>query len=119
VRGSNSLKAFRYRPIGSLASLGQRQAIAEIGSIRLSGLPAWLAWRTIYLSKLPTLANKMRVGLDWIKELITPIDTVQIPISRETLGGYLATAMPAPHPPAGNRPSQNTVSSPRSEHAVR
>jgi NADH:ubiquinone reductase (H+-translocating) len=90
IRGSSALKTFKYRPLGSLASLGQRQAIAEIGALRLSGLLAWFAWRTIYLAKMPTLANKIRVGLDWIKELITPVDTVQLPIIRENLGVVLA-----------------------------
>jgi NADH dehydrogenase len=90
VRGSGALKPFTYQPLGSLASLGQRRAIAEIGSLRLSGLPAWFAWRTIYLAKMPTLANKVRVGLDWIKELITPVDTVQIPTTREDMGEVLS-----------------------------
>ncbi|MGE5334325.1 MAG: NAD(P)/FAD-dependent oxidoreductase [Nitrososphaerota archaeon] len=85
IRGSTGLKTFRFRPMGSLASLGQRQAIAEIGNVRFSGLPAWLAWRAIYLAKMPTVANKVRVGLDWLKELITPVDTVQIPIHGENV----------------------------------
>jgi NADH dehydrogenase len=83
ISGSRRLKSFTFQPKGSLASLGQRQAIAEIGNLRLSGLPAWLAWRAIYLAKMPTLANKLRVGLDWIKELVTPVDTVQLPIWSE------------------------------------
>jgi NADH dehydrogenase len=83
ISGSRQLKSFTFQPKGSLASLGQRQAIAEIGNLRLSGLPAWLAWRAIYLAKMPTLANKLRVGLDWIKELVTPVDTVQLPIWSE------------------------------------
>jgi NADH dehydrogenase len=90
IRGSSALTTFKYRPIGSLASLGQRQAIAEIGGLRLSGLLAWFAWRTIYLAKMPTLANKTRIGLDWIKELITPVDTVQLPITRESVDGVMA-----------------------------
>ena len=58
IHNSNTLKTFNYKPIGSLASLGQRQAVAQIGPIRLSGLPAWFAWRGIYLAKLPTLGDK-------------------------------------------------------------
>jgi NADH dehydrogenase len=90
IRGAGAQKPFNYRPIGSLASLGQRRAVAEIGNLRLSGLLAWIAWRTIYLAKMPTLANKVRVGLDWIKEIITPVDTVQLPIIRENLDVALA-----------------------------
>ena len=107
IRRAGRLKTFQYRPIGSLASLGQRQAIAEIGNLRLSGLLAWLAWRAIYLAKMPTLADKVRVGLDWIKELITPVDTVQIPLSKEDLGVALARhpANATPHAPLATPPS--------------
>jgi NADH dehydrogenase len=85
MHGGRKLKTFQYQPMGSMASLGQRQAIAEIGNLRLSGLSAWLAWRAIYLAKMPTLADKVRIGLDWITELVTPIDTTQIPIGRGSL----------------------------------
>jgi NADH dehydrogenase len=40
IHKDGSLKAFDYTPIGSLASLGQRQAVAQIGRFQLSGLPA-------------------------------------------------------------------------------
>lgn len=63
-RGARNLKTFHYRPMGSMAGLGQRQAIAEIANDRFSGLPAWLAWRAIYLANMPTLADKVRIGLD-------------------------------------------------------
>jgi NADH dehydrogenase len=96
IRGTSALRAFRYQAIGTLASLGQRQAIAEIGRFRFAGLPAWLAWRAIYLAKMPTLADKVRVGMDWIKELITPVDTVQIPIVRASVGDALAEQSGAP-----------------------
>jgi NADH dehydrogenase FAD-containing subunit len=89
VRGSNAVQTFHYRPMGSLASLGQRQAVAQMGPLRLAGLPAWLAWRAIYLAKMPTLADKVAVGLEWLTELITPADTVQVPITRERGGGVL------------------------------
>jgi NADH dehydrogenase len=86
VRGSKTagIKTFDYKPIGSLASLGQRQAVAQIGPLRLSGLPAWFAWRGIYLAKLPTLGDKMLVFFDWITDLFAPVDIVQLQIDRNT-----------------------------------
>jgi NADH dehydrogenase len=90
IRKTGKTRSFTYKPIGSLASLGQRQAVAQIGSVRLSGLPAWFAWRGIYLAKLPTFANKVRIGLDWVTDLFAPVDTMQIPIVREnaaSIGG--------------------------------
>jgi NADH dehydrogenase len=79
IHGTPIRKTFEYKPIGSLASLGQRQAVAQIGKVQLSGLPAWFAWRGIYLAKLPTLADKVRVGLDWTTDLFAPVDIVQLP----------------------------------------
>jgi NADH dehydrogenase len=86
VRGSETagMKTFDFKPIGSLASLGQRQAVAQIGPLRLSGLPAWIAWRGIYLAKLPTLGDKMLVFFDWITDLFAPVDIVQLQIDRNT-----------------------------------
>jgi NADH dehydrogenase len=78
-----SLKAYDYQPIGSLASLGHRQAVAQIGRFQLSGLPAWFAWRGIYLFKLPTLADRMLVLLNWITDLVAPVDVVQVPQGRQ------------------------------------
>jgi NADH:ubiquinone reductase (H+-translocating) len=94
LRKSGNLRAFDYRPIGSLASLGQRQAVAQIGRFQLSGLLAWFAWRGIYLAKLPTLADKMLVALDWLTDLIAPVDTIQIPLDRQAR--FVASKRPAP-----------------------
>ena len=72
VHKVSATEAFDYKPMGSLASLGQRKAVAQIGRLQLSGLPAWFAWRGIYLAKLPTLADRMLVLLDWIDRLGCP-----------------------------------------------
>ncbi|MEP7188304.1 MAG: NAD(P)/FAD-dependent oxidoreductase, partial [Roseiflexaceae bacterium] len=74
------LKPFRYRPLGSLASLGHHQAVAQIWGLPFVGWPAWLAWRAVYLAKLPVVGRRVRVALDWVLELILPPDIVQLPI---------------------------------------
>ncbi len=59
-------KSFDYRELGQMASLGDRHALAELpGKRMLTGLPAWLLWRTYYLGRLPGLGRKTRVALDW------------------------------------------------------
>jgi NADH dehydrogenase FAD-containing subunit len=100
IRGLPATRTFHYKPIGSLASLGHRQAVAQIGDLRLSGLPAWFAWRAIYLGKLPTLADKVRVGLDWVTDLFAPVDTVQIPIIKENLTATMSRLWQEPAPAA-------------------
>lgn len=71
------LRPFRFRPLGALCVVGHHTACAEIHGLRFSGLFAWLLWRGIYLSKLPSLERKVRVVFDWVVELFFPRDIVQ------------------------------------------
>jgi NADH dehydrogenase len=68
--------AFKYKPLGLLAGLGRRSAVAEILGFKFSGFLAWWMWRTIYLSKLPGWERKIRVALDWTLDLFFPRDIV-------------------------------------------
>ena len=64
------LKPFRYRTIGLLASIGHHTGVAKVFGIKFSGFLAWWMWRTIYLAKLPGLAKKVRVMVDWTLDLL-------------------------------------------------
>ncbi|MEM7117245.1 MAG: NAD(P)/FAD-dependent oxidoreductase [Chloroflexota bacterium] len=71
------LKTFKFKTLGLLAALGHQLAVAELFGYRFSGFLAWLMWRAIYLSKLPTFEKQLRVGLDWLLDLFFPADIVQ------------------------------------------
>ncbi len=71
------LKPFHFNAIGVLCVVGHHTACAEIKGFRFSGLLAWLMWRGIYLSKLPSVERKVRVLVDWLIELFFPRDIVQ------------------------------------------
>jgi NADH:quinone reductase (non-electrogenic) len=76
-------KPFKFKIIGSLATIGRHTGVAEIFGLRFSGFVAWLLWRSIYLSKLPGLQKKIRVALDWALDLIFSKDLVELPTLRE------------------------------------
>jgi NADH dehydrogenase len=71
------LQPFHFAALGTLCVVGHHTACAEIKGIRFSGFFAWLMWRGIYLSKLPSLERKVRVASDWLIELFFPRDFVQ------------------------------------------
>jgi len=75
-------KPFSFKVLGMLASLGNRKAVAQILGIRISGFIAWVLWRGIYLSKLPSLARKLEVLGDWTWKALFPPNIVQLPMSR-------------------------------------
>jgi NADH:ubiquinone reductase (H+-translocating) len=76
-----ALTPLRFRVLGSLASLGQRSAVAELCGVRLSGFLAWFLWRTVYLAKLPGWVRRLRVALDWTLDLLFPRDITQLQVS--------------------------------------
>jgi NADH dehydrogenase len=77
------LKPFRYKTMGLLASIGHRTGVAMVFGIKFSGFIAWLFWRTVYLSKLPGLATKLRVMVTWTMDLFWGRDIEQIVTLRD------------------------------------
>jgi NADH dehydrogenase len=76
------LRPFTFRALGSLASLGQRSAVAELLGLCFTGFVAWFLWRTVYLAKLPGLVRRLRVALDWTLDLFFPRDITQLSVLR-------------------------------------
>lgn len=72
------LQAFAYQPKGSLASIGNYKAVAELFGFRLSGLFAWLIWRGLYIGMLPGFSTRLRVALNWLFDYFLPRSIVQI-----------------------------------------
>lgn len=72
LRGRKS-KPFAHRELGQAASLGDRQALIELPAGKFAtGFPAWLMWRGYYLSRVPSVAERTRVALDWTLGLAFP-----------------------------------------------
>jgi NADH dehydrogenase len=67
-------RPFSYQPQGQLSSIGHNKAVAEIFGAKLSGFVAWLLWRGLFLLKIPTLARKTRLFLEWNWAMLFPPD---------------------------------------------
>ena len=60
------LLEFRYLPLGEMLSLGTTAASLSGLGLFLDGPLAYLARRTIYLMRFPTLDHQVRVGMNWL-----------------------------------------------------
>lgn len=78
---------------GSLAAIGCRAGVAKVLGLKVSGFLAWWLYRTVYLLKMPGLARKVRIALDWTMDLLFPRDYVQLSVHRRR------EEMRAPAPP--------------------
>ena len=80
VRGGNQAE-FNFEGLGTLGSLGHGAAVAQIGSVTVSGLLAWLLWRGVYLMKMPGLNRKIRIAADWLLHLLFPPELAQTKVA--------------------------------------
>src|SRR5499425_125180 len=52
IGGKSASRPFRYFDKGTMAVVGKGFAVLQTGRLRLSGLPAWLAWAAVHLEFL-------------------------------------------------------------------
>ena len=62
---------FVYRDLGSMAIVGRRAAISDLGWIRLSGAMAWLAWLFLHIFMLIGFRNRVVVLFEWAMAYLT------------------------------------------------
>jgi NADH dehydrogenase len=61
----DTLSAFHYKDYGSLAVIGRNSAVVDLGFIKFSGFPAWLAWIFVHILFLIEFDNKLIVMIQW------------------------------------------------------
>lgn len=85
-------EAFHYRDKGSLAIIGRKRAIAEVGSLRLRGRLAWWFWLFVHILYLTSFRNRLFVLLQWGYAFVTHQRGVRLITSLEAgEGGGAAT----------------------------
>jgi NADH dehydrogenase len=69
--GAERRPPFTYVDRGMLATIGRAQAVAQFGSIHVSGLVAWLLWCVVHIFFLIGLRNRFRVMSEWVWYYLT------------------------------------------------
>jgi NADH dehydrogenase len=62
---------FHYTDPGAMATIGRAKAVADLGWIKLSGYPAWLAWLFLHLVFLIGFKNRIVVLVQWLVAYVT------------------------------------------------
>ena len=70
LRGGSTSR-FTYRDKGIMATIGRHAAVAEMGSLRMSGFLAWLAWLFIHIIFLVGFRNRLSVLFNWAYAYVT------------------------------------------------
>jgi NADH:ubiquinone reductase (non-electrogenic) len=70
IAKGRAVKQFKYHDLGMLAYIGSHKALANTNQYKGSGFVTWLFWRSVYLTKLVSLKNKILVLFDWFKTFV-------------------------------------------------
>ena len=65
-QNGKTLPAFRYRDFCSLATIGRKRAIVQMGRLRLHGFIAWLIWCVAHIYFLIGFRNRLIVATNWL-----------------------------------------------------
>ncbi len=65
IINNKPIKPFKYIDKGSLATVGKRRAVADLGKLKFTGYFAWLLWSFVHLMSISGFKNKLLVGLNW------------------------------------------------------
>jgi NADH dehydrogenase len=87
------LRQFTYQPVGEVALVGRHSGVAKLYGHAFSGLSAWVMWRAIYLSKMPGMAQRSRIAIDWVLDFIFGRNPAEVPL--ESADSYSTEATPA------------------------
>jgi NADH dehydrogenase len=82
IIGGQPRRPFLYKDKGSLATIGRKAAVAEIGGFRLSGFVAWLAWLGIHIFFLIGFRNRAVVMFEWTLAYLTYARSARIVLEK-------------------------------------
>jgi len=65
LSGDTSQRPFRYRDLGTMATIARFRAVVFIGRVHLTGFAAWLMWLLVHLAFLTGFKNRLAAVTNW------------------------------------------------------
>jgi NADH:ubiquinone reductase (H+-translocating) len=62
---------FRYRDLGTMATVGRNLAVVELPFIRFQGIFGWFVWMFIHLMSIVGVRNKLIIFINWAWKYVT------------------------------------------------
>lgn len=64
-------EAFKYKNLGSMATVGRNKAVVDLPKKHFSGFLAWVVWMGVHLKSILGVKNKFLIFLDWVWNYFT------------------------------------------------
>jgi len=65
LKGDTAQRPFRYRDLGTMATIARFKAVVSIGRVRVTGMAGWLMWLVVHLANLTGFKNRVSAVANW------------------------------------------------------
>jgi len=62
---NKTLKPFKYKDLGSMATVGRKLAVVDLPFLKFNGFLAWIVWLFVHLMAILGVKNKILIFMDW------------------------------------------------------
>ena len=66
LEAGEELVPFRYKNLGTMATVGRNRAVAEFKEVKFGGFFAWFLWLAVHLRSILGVRNKLVVLFNWV-----------------------------------------------------
>jgi len=67
----NAMKAFVYKDLGSMATVGRNKAVVDLPNIKFQGFFAWMVWMFVHLMSIVGIKNRLLIFINWAWNYLT------------------------------------------------
>jgi NADH:ubiquinone reductase (H+-translocating) len=71
LRSNKQLKEFKYKDLGTMATVGRHLAVVELPTLHFQGIFAWFIWMFIHLMSIIGVKNKLLIFVNWAFKYFT------------------------------------------------
>ncbi len=71
LMSGQEMKAFKYKDLGSMATIGRNRAVVDLPKWKFQGLFAWYVWMFVHLMAILGVKNKIMVFINWFWSYVT------------------------------------------------
>ncbi|TXL76387.1 NAD(P)/FAD-dependent oxidoreductase [Vineibacter terrae] len=87
LSGRSTRRAFSYRDMGNLATVGKGAAVVDFGRIQLKGAIAWWLWGIAHIYFLIGTRSRIAVALSWLWSYATGRNSARLITQRDVHAG--------------------------------
>lgn len=71
LKSNKPMKVFKYRDLGTMATVGRHLAVVELPYVRFQGIFGWFVWMFIHLMSIIGVRNKLQIFINWAWKYFT------------------------------------------------